>query len=304
MIVVVSPGQGSQTPGFLSPWLEHDGVREQLETLGDAAKIDLVTHGTRSDDATIRDTKVAQPLIVAASIVSGTLLLENRRSWVSGFAGHSVGEFAAAVLAGILTESDAMSLVGVRGRAMADEAARVATGMSALIGGDEAAIASVLEKFGVFAANMNGGGQVVVAGTTEALDALASDPPEGIRVIPLTVAGAFHTSFMAGAVATLEAAAASVPAADPTTPIYSNSDGNLVTSGEKFRDLLVGQVSSPVRWDLCMESFERDGVTGVIELAPAGALVGLIRRTIKGVPTVAVKTPDDLSAAIEMLEAS
>jgi [acyl-carrier-protein] S-malonyltransferase len=304
MIVVVSPGQGSQTPGFLSPWLEHDGVREQLGTLGDAAKIDLITHGTRSDDATIRDTKVAQPLIVAASIVSGTLLLENRRSRVSAFAGHSVGEFAAAVLAGILTESDAMSLVGVRGRAMADEAARVATGMSALIGGDEAVIASVLDKFGLFAANMNGGGQVVVAGTKKALDALASDPPEGIRVIPLTVAGAFHTSFMAGAVATLEAAAASVPAADPTTPIYSNNDGNLVTSGEKFRDLLVGQVSSPVRWDLCMESFERDGVTGVIELAPAGALVGLIRRTIKGVPTVAVKTPDDLSAAIEVLEAS
>jgi [acyl-carrier-protein] S-malonyltransferase len=197
-----------------------------------------------------------------------------------------------------------MSLVGVRGRALADEAARVATGLSALIGGDEAVIASILNTFGLFAANMNGGGQVVVAGSTEALAALASDPPEGVRVIPLSVAGAFHTSYMAGAVATLDAAAASVPAANPTTPIYSNNDGNRVSSGEKFRDLLVGQVSSPVRWDLCMQSFERDGVTGIIELAPAGALVGLIRRSIKGVPTVAVKTPDDLAAAIEMLEAS
>lgn len=304
MIIVVAPGQGSQTTGFLSPWLEMEGVREQLETLSDAAKVNLVEHGTLSDDATIRDTQIAQPLIVAASIVTGNVLLEGRRSTVSAFAGHSVGEFAAAALAGVLSNTDAMSLVGVRGRAMAEEAQRVSTGMSALLGGDSEAIATTLEELGLFAANMNGGGQVVVAGSTDALTALAAAPPEGVRVIPLSVAGAFHTSFMAGAVETLRAAAAEVDAHDPTTPIYTNSDGTRVATGIRYRDLLVGQVSNPVRWDLCMESFTNDGVTGVIELAPAGALVGLVRRSIKGLPTVAVKTPDDLTAAIEMLEAS
>jgi [acyl-carrier-protein] S-malonyltransferase len=304
VIIVVAPGQGSQTTGFLSPWLEMEGVREQLETLSDAAKVNLVEHGTLSDDATIRDTQIAQPLIVAASIVTGNVLLEGRRSTVSAFAGHSVGEFAAAALAGVLSNTDAMSLVGVRGRAMAEEAQRVSTGMSALLGGDSEAIATTLEELGLFAANMNGGGQVVVAGSTDALTALAAAPPEGVRVIPLSVAGAFHTSFMAGAVETLRAAAAEVDAHDPTTPIYTNSDGTRVATGIRYRDLLVGQVSNPVRWDLCMESFTNDGVTGVIELAPAGALVGLVRRSIKGLPTVAVKTPDDLTAAIEMLEAS
>ena len=304
MIIVVAPGQGSQTAGFLSPWLEMNGVREQLEVLSDAAKVNLVEHGTLSDDATIRDTQIAQPLIVAASIVTGNALLEGRRSLVSAFAGHSVGEFAAAALAGVLSNSDAMSLVGVRGRAMAEEAQRVSTGMSALLGGDSEAIATTLDELGLFAANMNGGGQVVVAGSTDALAALAAAPPEGVRVIPLSVAGAFHTSYMAGAVETLRAAAAEVDAHDPTTPIYTNSDGTRVSTGTRYRDLLVGQVSNPVRWDLCMESFTNDGVTGVIELAPAGALVGLVRRSIKGLPTVAVKTPDDLTAAIEMLEAS
>lgn len=304
MIIVVAPGQGSQTAGFLSPWLELNGVREQLEILSEAAKVNLVEHGTLSDDATIRDTQIAQPLIVAASIVTGNVLLEGRRSTVSAFAGHSVGEFAAAALAGVLSNTDAMSLVGVRGRAMAEEARRVSTGMSALLGGDSDAIAMTLEELGLFAANMNGGGQVVVAGSTDALAALAAAPPEGVRVIPLSVAGAFHTSYMAGAVETLRAAAAEVDAHDPTTPIYTNSDGTRVLTGTRYRELLVGQVSNPVRWDLCMESFVADGVTGVIELAPAGALVGLVRRSIKGLPTVAVKTPDDLTAAIEMLEAS
>lgn len=304
MIIVVAPGQGSQTPGFLSPWLEVDGVREQIGTLGEAAKVDLIQHGTISDDATIRDTKIAQPLIVAASIVTGTILLTGRESSVSAFAGHSVGEFAAAALAGILSPSDSMSLVGVRGRAMAEEAQRVSTGMSALLGGEQADIDAKLREMGLFAANMNGGGQVVVAGDSDALAALAAEPPAGARVIPLSVAGAFHTSYMAGAVETLRVAAEAVATSDPTTPIYTNSDGTRVSSGARYRDLLVGQVSNPVRWDLCMESFARDGVTGVIELAPAGALVGLVRRSIKGLPTVAVKTPDDLPTAIEMLEAS
>lgn len=304
MIVVVSPGQGSQTPGFLEPWLDVAGVREHIESLSDAAKVDLIKHGTVSDADVIRDTEIAQPLIVAASIVTGALIVNGRRESVSAVAGHSVGEFAAAQLAGILSDTDAIRLVGVRGRAMAAEASTIATGMSALLGGDLDAIEARLTELGLTAANMNGGGQVVVAGELDALAALAAEPVAGTRVIPLQVAGAFHTSFMAGAVEVLRDAAEVVVPANPTLPIYTNRDGSRVSSGKEFLDLLVGQVSNPVRWDLCMESFETDGVTGIIELAPAGALVGLVKRGIKGLPTVAVKTPDDLAAAVELLEAS
>lgn len=304
MIVVVAPGQGSQSQGFLTPWLDVDGVREQLGELGEAAKVDLVAHGTLSDDDTIRDTKIAQPLIVAASIVTARVLLEGRREKVGAVAGHSVGEFAAAAVSGILDATDALALVGVRGRAMADEAAKIETGMSALLGGEQSDIDSRLAELGLFPANMNGGGQVVVAGAKDALAKLAENPPAGARVIPLSVAGAFHTSYMAGAVEVLREAAAGVATHDPSIPIYTNRDGARVTSGSDYRDLLVGQVSNPVRWDLCMESFANDGVTGVIELAPAGALVGLVKRAIKGTPTVAIKTPDDLAAAIDLLEAS
>jgi [acyl-carrier-protein] S-malonyltransferase len=304
MIIVMSPGQGSQTPGFLSPWLEIDGVREHLERLSDASKVDLIAHGTVSDADTIRATDIAQPLIVAASIVSGTILMREMPDAAVGFAGHSVGEFAAAHFAGILTDVDAMRLVGIRGRAMAAEAATIATGMSAVIGGEPAELDDALGKLGLVAANMNGGGQVVVAGELDALAKLAESPVAGSRVIPLQVAGAFHTHYMSGAVATLRESAAEVETSNPQSVIYSNRDGHRVTDGVTYRELLVGQVESPVRWDLCMDAFARDGVTAAIELAPGGALVGLVKRGIKGLPTVAIKTPDDLAAARQLMEAS
>jgi [acyl-carrier-protein] S-malonyltransferase len=304
MIIVVSPGQGSQTPGFLDPWLAVDGVREHLGVLSDAAGVDLIAHGTRSDADTIRDTEIAQPLIVAASIVTGRLLLKGRRDLVGGVAGHSVGEFAAAYLSGVLTDVDAIRLVGVRGRAMANEASKVATGMSAVLGAEPDVLQPRLSELGLTAANMNGGGQVVVAGELGALATLAAEPVPGTRVIPLQVAGAFHTAFMAGAVDILRDAASTVTPADPTITIYTNRDGSRVSSGIDYVNFLIGQVGNPVRWDLCMDAFTNDAVTGIIELAPAGALVGLAKRGLKGVPTVAVKSPDDLVAAIELLEAS
>lgn len=304
MIIVMSPGQGSQTPGFLTPWLEIDGVREHLERLSEASNVDLITHGTMSDADTIRATDIAQPLIVAASIVSGTLLMRQIPDAPIAFAGHSVGEFAAAHLAGIMTDVDAMQLVGVRGRAMAAEASTIATGMSAVLGGDSTELDNALSELGLVAANMNGGGQVVVAGELDALAKLAESPVSGSRVIPLQVAGAFHTHFMSGAVDTLRAAAEEVVTANPDAVIYSNRDGHRVTDGIAYRDLLVGQVENPVRWDLCMESFARDGVTAAIELAPGGALVGLVKRGIKGLPSVAIKTPDDLVEARQLVEAS
>lgn len=302
-VVIVAPGQGSQTPGFLSPWLAEPRFAEHLDALADAAGVDLRTHGTESDADTIRDTAIAQPLIVAASLMSLAGVLDGgRRDRVAGIAGHSVGELAAAAGAGIVSEADAMRLVAARGRAMAEAAALVETGMSAVIGGDEAGLLAKLEALGLEPANFNGGGQIVVAGARDALAQLQAEPPAGARVIPLQVAGAFHTRYMQPAVEALRTAAADVAVADPGLRIWTNRDGSAVASGAAFVDLLVGQVASPVRWDKTMESFAAEGITGIIELAPAGALVGLAKRGLKGVPTVAVKTPDDLAAAHELID--
>lgn len=302
MIVFVAPGQGSQTPGFLAPWLELKGTRELLEGLSDAAQVDLVRHGTVSDADTIRDTSVAQPLIVAAGIVTLNALADAELiSPADGIAGHSVGEFTAAAGAGVLEPMEAVRLVGIRGRAMAEAASQEKTGMSAVVGGDEADVLSRVETHGLQAANFNGGGQIVVAGSTTSLSEFAANPPAGARVIPLQVAGAFHTSYMTSAVSVLQEAASQVNTHDPVRPLWTNRDGSLVTRGLSFVDLLVGQVSSPVRWDLCMTSFDAAGITGLIELAPAGALVGLAKRALKGVPTVAIKSPNDLDAVRELI---
>jgi [acyl-carrier-protein] S-malonyltransferase len=304
MIVVVAPGQGSQTPGFLAPWISEPAHRTLLERFSDAVKVDLVALGTEADADAIRDTAIAQPLIVAASLLCASVLLEGRRDFVGAVAGHSVGEFAAAAIAGVLTDGEALRVVRERGVAMAEAAAAVPTGMSAVIGGDNATITTRLAELGLDAANMNGAGQVVIAGELNNLAAFAADPPAGTRVIPLQVAGAFHTSYMSSAVDRVRAATAAIEPRDPSIRLYSNRDGRVVDTGARCVDLLVGQVSSPVRWDLCMQSFASDGITGLIELLPGGALVGLAKRALKGVPTVAVKTPDDLAAAIELLTRS
>lgn len=299
MIIAVFPGQGSQTPGFLAPWLALEGARDRLEAYSEWAGVDLISAGTEWDADRIRDTQVAQPLIVAASLLSWNAV--DDRAIVAGVAGHSVGEFAAAVAAGVLTDEDALRLVGIRGRAMAQAAAAEQTGMSAIIGGDEAAIVGRLAEAGLTPANYNGGGQLVAAGAIPALQDLAERPPTGARVIPLQVAGAFHTRYMAPAVDALRDAASAVTASDPGVTIWSNRDGASTASGAHFLDLLVDQVASPVRWDLCMASFAAQGVTGIIELSSAGTLTGLAKRALRGVPSVAVKTPEDLPAAQALL---
>lgn len=272
--------------------------------MSDAAGIDLVAHGTTSDADTIRDTAVAQPLIVAAGLLTlSALLADGRRERIAGIAGHSVGELTAAAGAGILSETDAVAFVRERGRAMAAAAALQPTGMSAVIGADETELLARLDELGLSPANYNGGGQIVVAGALDALATLAENPPTRARVIPLQVAGAFHTRYMQPAVDGLRAFAGELQASDPTLPIWTNRDGTTVADGDRFVELLVGQVSSPVRWDKCMDAFAASGVTGLIELAPAGALTGLAKRGLRGVPTVAVKTPDDLAAAFEMIDA-
>ncbi|MCA1306431.1 ACP S-malonyltransferase [Microbacterium esteraromaticum] len=301
MIVAACPGQGSQTPGFLAPWLELDGVPAQLAAFSEAAEVDLIAHGTESDADTIRDTRIAQPLIVAASIVAMTQLVQRAGRTADGLAGHSVGEIAALNAAGVIDADSAMRLVGIRGRAMADAAAQTPTGMSAVLGGDADVVLALLSELGLTPANYNVAGQIVAAGELPALAELAERAPRGVRVMPLQVAGAFHTSYMAPAVDTLRAAVDDVTPQNPTHTLWSNRDGAAVSSGQDALDRLVTQVSSPVRWDLCMESFTAAGITGFIELAPAGALVGLAKRGLRGVPNVAVKTPEDLDAAAELL---
>ena len=304
VIIAVFPGQGSQTPGFLRSWLEHEGVRARLEQFSQWAEVDLVEAGTEADAESIRDTRIAQPLIVAASLVSWELLAARTPLAFGGVAGHSVGEFAALTAAGVIDAETAMRLVGIRGRAMADAASLADTGMSAVIGGDQTAVEARLADLDLTPANFNGGGQIVAAGAAEALASLSAEPPAGTRVIPLSVAGAFHPRYMAPAVETLRSAVSTVTPTDPAVQLWTNRDGSPVRSGDEALSLVVDQVASPVRWDACMEAFAAAGVTGLVEFAPGGTLVGLAKRALRGVPSVAVKTPDDLASAAELLAAA
>ncbi|HCA85627.1 MAG TPA: ACP S-malonyltransferase [Streptomyces sp.] len=305
MLVLVAPGQGAQTPGFLTPWLDLPGVSARLADWSAVSGLDLVHYGTEADAETIRDTAVAQPLLVAAGLISAQALFDDPAAdiprLVRAASGHSVGELTAAALTGVLSDEDAISLVRQRGRAMAEAAAVTETGMSAVLGGDPEQVVAHLEKLGLTPANINGGGQIVAAGTAEQLAALSADKPERARVIPLKVAGAFHTRHMAPAVPTLESAVKALAIGDPHTPYVSNKDGRVVTSGQDVVARLVNQVSHPVRWDLCMETFKELGVTALIEVSPAGTLVGLAKRALPGVQTLALKTPDQLDAARELI---
>ncbi len=320
MLAVLCPGQGAQSPGFLAPWLELPSTRRRLERLADAAGTDLVAHGTTSGAETIRDTAVAQPLIVAAGLVSLSALLgpvdgsadaedgpgdglglSAAAGLVGAAAGHSVGEVTAAALAGVLDPVAAMQLVAERGRAMAAAAALAPTGMSAVVGGAADDVEAAIARSGASAANRNGAGQVVAAGTLEQLAALAADPPARARVVPLAVAGAFHTDHMGPAVAALADRAAALSPADPVLPLVSNADGRAVRSGAEVLQRLVHQVAHPVRWDLCQAALVDLGVTAVVEVSPAGTLAGLAKRSLPGVEVLALRAPADLGAARDLL---
>ncbi|MFE9124953.1 ACP S-malonyltransferase [Streptomyces sp. NPDC007148] len=299
MLVLVAPGQGAQTPGFLTPWLELPGAADRIAAWSDAIGLDLTHYGTQADADAIRDTAVAQPLLVAAGLLSAAALGDTVPGAV---AGHSVGEITAAVLAGVLDETAALTLVRRRGLAMAEAAAITPTGMSALLGGEPTTTIPHLEGLGLTPANVNGAGQVVAAGTLEQLAALEADKPEGVRrVVPLKVAGAFHTHHMAPAVDALARAAEALTPAAPRVAYVSNKDGQVVDTGSEVLQRLVGQVANPVRWDLCMETFEKLGVTAMIEVCPGGTLTGIAKRALPGVATLALKTPDDLDAARDLV---
>jgi len=300
VLVIVAPGQGAQAPGFLTPWLENPAFADRLAWLSAVAGLDLRHYGTEADADTIRDTAVAQPLLVASGLLAALELFPHPADAfgrIGAVAGHSVGELTAAAGARAVTAEQAMVLVRERGRAMAEAAARTPTSMTAVLGGDREEVLATLERHGLTAANDNGPGQIVAAGTVEQLSALADEPPAKARLAPLSVAGAFHTEHMAPAVDTLARLARSVSTHDARTPIISNRDGQVVHDGNDMLARIVSQVRSPVRWDLCMETMLDLGVTGLLEMPPAGTLTGIARRAMKGVETFALKTPDQLDDA-------
>jgi len=301
VIAFLAPGQGSQTPGMLAPWLDGpaDGA---LTDWSDVTGLDLRRLGTTAEAAEIRETAVTQPLVVAMALLAAArLAAQVELPAAAPVAGHSVGELAAAAFAGVLTPGAAVALAAVRGREMAAACALEPTGMSAVLGGRPDEVLARLDELGLDPANRNGAGQVVAAGPLAALAVLGEAPPERSRVIALPVAGAFHTRFMAPAEETLRVHSAGISPSDPVRPLLSNFDGAQVTGGVDVLRLLVAQVTRPVRWDSCMAALRGMGVTAVVELPPAGTLVGLVKRELKGIATLALRTPDDLGAAAELI---
>jgi [acyl-carrier-protein] S-malonyltransferase len=300
VLVIVAPGQGAQTPGFLIPWLEDPVFASRLDWLSTVAGLDLADYGSNADAETIRDTKIAQPLLVATGLVAALDLFPHPAdafARIGAVAGHSVGELTAAAGARAITAEQAMVLVRERGAAMATASAQTPTGMTAVLGGDRDEVLAAIALHGLTAANDNGPGQIVAAGTLEQLAAFADAPPAKARLIPLSVAGAFHTSHMQPAVSHLAGLARSVSTHDPRTPVISNRDGHVVHDGRDVVARIVGQIASPVRWDLCMETMLDLGITGILEMPPAGTLTGIAKRAMKGVETFALKTPDQLDDA-------
>lgn len=302
MIALLAPGQGSQTEGMLSPWLELAGAADQLALWSKASGVDLVRLGTSASTEEITDTAVTQPLVVAATLLAHQEL--TKRGLLSDadlvVAGHSVGEIAAYAIAGVIAADDAVALAATRGAEMAKACAVEPTGMSAVLGGDESDVLARLEQLDLFPANRNAAGQIVAAGPLTALEKLAEDPPEKARVRALGVAGAFHTKYMASALDGYAAAAAAVQTSEPTAKLLSNRDGKPVTSAAAAMEALVAQLTQPVRWDLCTATLRDLEVTAAVEFPPAGTLTGIAKRELRGVTARAVKSPADLDALAEL----
>lgn len=300
MLAIVAPGQGAQTPGFLNDWVAKSSFATRLEWLSTVANLDLVHYGTEADADTIRDTAIAQPLLVATGVLAALELYPSPREGlrhVGVAAGHSVGEITAAAATGVLTAEQAVVFVRERGKGMAEASALWPTTMAAVVRGTEEDVLAAIAAVGATAANNNGTGQVVAAGTVEQIDALRANPPAGARVVPLSVAGAFHTEHMEVGRAHLAKIAPAITVHDPRTALLSNADGQVVASGQEYLGRLVSQITHPVRWDLCMKTMVEMGVTGLLELPPAGTLTGIAKRNMPGVELFSLNTPDQLPDA-------
>jgi [acyl-carrier-protein] S-malonyltransferase len=302
VLALLAPGQGSQTPGMLAPWLELSGAADRVAAWSQVSGLDLARLGTTATAEEITDTAVTQPLVVAATLLAHEEL--TRRGLLADkdtvVAGHSVGEIAAYAIAGVISADDAVKLAATRGSEMAKACAVEPTGMAAVLGGEEADVLARLEALDLIPANRNAAGQIVAAGAVAALDKLVEDPPEKARVRKLATAGAFHTHYMASATDGYSAAAEAVTTAEPTAKLLSNADGQRVASAADAMSKLVAQLTRPVRWDLCTETMRADNVTAIVEFPPAGTLVGIAKRELRGVPTHAIKTPSDLDGLQEL----
>lgn len=299
---MLAPGQGSQTPGMLLPWLELPGAADQIATWSQVSGLDLARLGTTATAEEITDTAVTQPLVVASTLLAHAEQAKHHplNGSETVVAGHSVGEIAAYAIAGVIAPDDAVMLAATRGREMAKACAIEPTGMSAVLGGDEAEVLARLEELDLIPANRNAAGQVVAAGRLPALDKLAEDPPARARVRRLATAGAFHTQFMAPALDAYAAAARQVNTSEPTTTLLSNFDGQPLPSAAAAIDQLVAQLTRPVRWDLCVDALRQRGVTAIVEFPPAGTLTGIAKRELRGIPARAVKSPADLDGLTEL----
>jgi [acyl-carrier-protein] S-malonyltransferase len=302
VVALLAPGQGSQTPGMLTPWLELPGAAGQLESWSQASGLDLARLGTTASAEEITDTSVTQPLVVAATLLAHREL--TRRGLLTEantiVAGHSVGEIAACAISGVISADDAVALAATRGAEMAKACAQEPTGMSAVLGGDEAEVLARLNELELVPANRNAAGQIVAAGRLTALGKLSEDPPAKARVRALDVAGAFHTEFMASALDGYAAAAENIQTSEPTAALLSNADGQQVASAAEAMSKLMAQLTQPVRWDLCTDTIRRQNVTAIVEFPPAGTLAGIAKRELRGTPTHAVKSPADLDALKEL----
>lgn len=306
MLALLAPGQGSQTPGMLAPWLELPGAADRLATWSQISGLDLARLGTTATAEEITDTAVTQPLVVAATLLAYEELTKRGvpQTAETIVAGHSVGEIAAYAIAGVISADDAVKLAATRGAEMAKACAIEPTGMSAVLGGDEDEVLARLESLDLVPANRNAAGQIVAAGAVAALEKLAEDPPAKARVRQLATAGAFHTHYMASALEAYAAAAESVTTSEPTATLLSNADGRPVASAADAMEKLVSQLTKPVRWDLCTatmrDRFSGAERAGIVEFPPAGTLVGIAKRELKGTPTRAVKAPADLDGLDEL----
>ena len=293
----MTPGQGSQTSGMYSTWITDTANKELIAKYSELIDLDLFHYGTSATQAEITATNIAQPLLTALAFMSFSKLEVNSNSNII-YSGHSVGEFSAASLAGFYYDKTAMKLVNVRGKAMAEAAAsNNATGMSAVLGGDKAEVIRHIEQFDLVPANVNSNGQIVASGLLSNLEKLSENPPASTKVRKLEVAGAFHSQFMKSAESELEKEFAQVEVTDSNSSFISNKDGQIIKDSSELKNRLITQITSPVRWDLCQAKMIELGVTGMLELAPAGVLTGIAKREMPGVELFAIKSPEDIPGA-------
>ena len=298
----MTPGQGSQSVGMLSSWLQDDDSLTLIKQFSEICETNLLELGTTADQSEVTATNNAQPLLASLAFLSAKNLTWEKYQGII-FSGHSVGELSASCLAGFYSIQDAMQLVSVRGNAMAEAAmSSEATGMSAVLGGKKEEVIRHIQNHNLVPANVNSEGQIIASGLLTDLERLANNPQDSTKVRKLDVAGAFHSEFMKSAEVKLAQQFNQINLNKPRYRYISNKDGSLVTDSSDLKNRLVSQISSPVRWDMCQATMKDLGVTGMLELAPGGVLTGIAKREMLGVELFAIKSPEDITAAQDFID--